>query len=566
VPISRDELRSILVLAVLCVFLFFFGLANFGLLGADEPRYAQIGREMLERNDWVTPRLHGEVWLEKPVLYYWLEILSYKLFGVSDWAARLPAAVLAAILIAAIYVFIGRFRPGARMEASVITASSIAIFGFARGASTDMPLAVFFTLALLAWWVFVETGQRNWLLVFYFCMALATLAKGPVAVVLAGLVMGVFAIVTRDLKVIARTLWLPGIALFCVLALPWYVLVQLRNPQFFSEFILRHNLARFSTDVFRHTRPFWYFVPVLLIGLLPWTTFGLAGAMQALRSWRAGRAHYTLFLLLWGVLPIVFFSLSQSKLPGYILPAIPAWTLLAVEYSQSRFREQKTIPIALLLTHGLVSALMVGAVALLPRFMLDRNARLSGSVVLVTAGVAALAFLFVAGLSLWRGMRLLRFATLIPLLICIAYVLRIAAPVVDATQSARPVANSLAGVTTPIAVFKVSRSLEYGLGFYRNQPIARYEQGEVPEHDHFLLAKKGQEAELAATFVRQQGKHPADAPSNTPGTKGKCEDGPETRDELRPVGEFKPQGIDYYEVRRAVAAPCETPSDTSIRR
>src|SRR5919201_466556 len=122
VTVNRSELRSILVLAVLCGFLFFFGLANFGLLGADEPRYAQIGREMLERNDWVTPRLHGEVWLEKPVLYYWLEMVAYKLFGVSDWAARLPAAVLGVILIVAIYAFCRRFRPGAQLEAAVITA------------------------------------------------------------------------------------------------------------------------------------------------------------------------------------------------------------------------------------------------------------------------------------------------------------------------------------------------------------------------------------------------------------------------------------------------------------
>jgi 4-amino-4-deoxy-L-arabinose transferase-like glycosyltransferase len=565
VSISRDEFRQVLVLAVLCFFLFFFGLANFGLLGADEPRYAQIGREMLERNDWVTPTLHGKAWLEKPVLYYWLEMVSYKLFGVSDWAARLPAVVLGFVLIAGIHAFTRRFHPGAQMEASIITASSIAIFGFARGVSTDMPLAVFFTLAMLAWWTFVETEQRKWLLVFYLGLALATLAKGPVAVILAGMVVAAFALVTRESRLLLRTLWLPGVALFLAVALPWYVLVQLRNPQFFSEFILSHNLARFSTDVFRHVRPIWYFLPVLLIGLLPWTTFAVAGGAQAFRRWRAARHRYNLFLLLWAILPIIFFSFSQSKLPGYSLPAIPAWTLLAVEYLHSTFREQRKIPAGAILAHGLASALMVAAVVLLPRFMLDRQADLPLRIVLITVGLSAAAFLFVSGLVLWRGARLLRFATLIPMLACVAYVLRIAAPVVDATQSARPVAGQLAEVKTPVAVFRVSRTVEYGLEFYRNQPIARYEGGKVPAEDHFLLAAKGREAELAVAFVKQQGQA-SDGSASAPTDIRKCENGAVVRDELRPAGEFKPQNIDYYEVRRGVQVPCATQENRRVLR
>lgn len=557
-PIPRNELRQILVLAVLCFFLFFFGLANFGLLGADEPRYAQIGREMLERNDWVTPTLHGKAWLEKPVLYYWLEMVAYKLFGVSDWAARLPAVVLGFLLIAGIYAFARRFRPGAEMEAAIITASSIAIFGFARGVSTDMPLAVFFTLALLAWWTFVETQQRKWLLVFYFCLALATLAKGPVAVFLAALLIVVFALLTREPRLMLRTLWLPGVVLFFAVALPWYVLVQLRNPQFFSEFILSHNLARFSTDVFRHVRPFWYFLPVLLIGLLPWTTFAIAGGVRAFHGWRAQRDRYALFLLLWGVLPIIFFSLSQSKLPGYILPAIPAWTLLAVEYLHLAFREQRRIPAGVILAHAFATAMMVAAVVLLPRLMLDRSAQLPLRVIVITVSLATLGALFVAGLTLWRGERLLRFATLIPLLACVAYVLRIAAPVVDATQSARLVAGQLTAVETRIAVFKVSRTLEYGLGFYRNQFVSRYEREEIPDSDHFLLAAKGREAELAVAFVKQQQERPSSGPPNTQTGSQNCENGSVVRDELRPAGEFKPQSIDYYEVRRSVQSPCET--------
>jgi 4-amino-4-deoxy-L-arabinose transferase-like glycosyltransferase len=552
VTVNRSELRSILVLAVLCGFLFFFGLANFGLLGADEPRYAQIGREMLERNDWVTPRLHGEVWLEKPVLYYWFEMASYKLFGVSDWAARLPAALLATLLIAAIYIFIRRFRPGAQMEAAIITASSVTIFAFARGVSTDIPLAVFFSVALLGWWTSVETGRRRWLLLFYGSMALAVLAKGPVAIALAALIIGVLAALTRDPKLITRTLWIPGLALFLLLAIPWYVLVQLRNPQFFSEFILSHNLARFSTDVFRHTRPFWFFIPVLLLGLLPWTSFGVAGAIRAFRSWRTAPDRYTLFLLLWAVLPVIFFSLSQSKLPGYILPVIPAWTLLAADYLQARLNEEKKIPMVLVLFHGMASAFMMATVAFLPHFMLDKEVRLSVSTVSVTLSAAGLAFLFVTGLSLWRGIRLLRFATLVPLALCVAYVLRVAAPAIDATQSARPVAKSFASVTTPIAVYRVSRSLEYGLGFYRNQAVSNYERGEIPREEHFLIAKQNQDKELAATMNEWKAAQSATNPSKEPDD---CKE--EIVHALIPAGGFALQGVRYYKVHSASFTRCQ---------
>jgi 4-amino-4-deoxy-L-arabinose transferase-like glycosyltransferase len=547
VSVSRDELRQILVLGVLCVFLFFFGLANFGLVGADEPRYAQIAREMLERNDWVTPRLYGDVWLEKPVLYYWLEMVAYKIFGVSDWAARLPAAVLGAILIAAIYAFCRRFRPGLQMESAVISASSIGIFSFARGVSTDMPLAVCFTLSLLAWWAFVETQRRGWLLGFYCCLALATLAKGPVAMVLATLVIGAFALITRDGSLILRTLWLPGIAAFCAVALPWYVLVQLRNPQFFSEFILRHNLARFSTDLFRHQGPWWYFIPVLLVGLLPWTAFALLGAAHSFRKWRLDRDRYALFLLAWAVIPMLFFSFSESKLAGYILPAIPAWTLLAAEYLRF-LRAQAKFPVSLIFLHGLGSAVLAATVVLVPRFMLDRHAPLSLQTVLLTVSLAAVAFLVVAGLVLWRGLRLLRFATLLPLLVCVAYVLRVAAPVIDATQSARPVAKSLEELQrqfyvgtmpdSPIAVLGVSRALEYGAGFYRSRKIARYERGEFPGGDyHLLVARSGTEQELAAILAQHTG------------NQLRC-DG---REHVLPYkatmfGELKPARIRYYRV------------------
>src|ERR1039457_4565825 len=172
-PRTRTD---VLLLVAFCGFLFFYGLGAFGLVGADEPRYAQVAREMLERSDWVTPTLQGKPWLEKPVLYYWETMLSFRALGVTDWAARLPAAVDAALLIAAIYFFLRRFRPGSELDGALITASCAAVVGFAHAAATDMPLAACFAIALLCWYGWYESRRHIYLAAFYVFLALGTLA------------------------------------------------------------------------------------------------------------------------------------------------------------------------------------------------------------------------------------------------------------------------------------------------------------------------------------------------------------------------------------------------------
>ncbi|MFZ0997249.1 MAG: glycosyltransferase family 39 protein, partial [Candidatus Sulfotelmatobacter sp.] len=251
-----------LLLAGFCAFLFFYGLAQFGLIGADEPRYAQVAREMLERHHWITPVLGGQPWLEKPPLYYWQAIIAYRVFGVSDWAARLPSAVDASFLVLAMYLFLRRFRPGFELDGALIAASSAGIIGYARAASMDMALAAAFTVGMLAWWAWRESGKRIYLAVFYGFMALGMLAKGPIALFLAALVIVLYAAAVHELRPVLKTLWLPGILLFCAVAMPWYFAVQARNPEFFRVFILEHNLGRFSKDLYHHTEPFWYYLPV----------------------------------------------------------------------------------------------------------------------------------------------------------------------------------------------------------------------------------------------------------------------------------------------------------------
>src|SRR5438309_7196303 len=165
-----------LLLGGFCAFLFFWGLSYFGLIGADEPRYAQVAREMLVRRDWITPTLSGKPWLEKPPLYYWQAILAYRIFGVSDWTARLPSAFDATILVLAVYLFLRRFRPGFHLDGALMTASVAGIVGFARAASMDMALAASFAVAMLSWFVWHESGRKVNLGIFYASLAIGTLA------------------------------------------------------------------------------------------------------------------------------------------------------------------------------------------------------------------------------------------------------------------------------------------------------------------------------------------------------------------------------------------------------
>ncbi|MGB9072115.1 MAG: glycosyltransferase family 39 protein [Terriglobales bacterium] len=513
---------DVLLLVAFCGFLFFYGLGSFGLLGADEPRYAQVAREMLARRDFITPTLQGKPWLEKPALYYWQAALAYRAErallpagdGVTDQAARLPAAFDAALLIVAVYLFLRRFRPGSQIDGALITAGCAGMIGFARAASTDMPLAAMFSVALLGWYAWYESRRRLPLALFYIFLALATLAKGPVALFFALVILLLFAALKRDGRILLRTLWAPGIFLFLLIALPWYLAVQMRNPDFFRVFILQHNLARFSHDVYHHPQPFWFYLPVLCLGLMPWTLWlGLAVLEKLRLAWSEGLEAFAhpddsrgLFLLLWLLVPVLFFSLSQSKLPGYILPSIPAGALLVSEYLAARRGDESTaeearaeqaragemkVPLPLAALHALLcgallfAALMAGSVILNRRLLWGTGIYLAAAIAAVVAcGVAA-------ALRSRPGIRLLRFATMVPILLGVAAVLRLAAPAIDARFSARPLAQTILGFShedVPVAVYHTNREQEYGLEFYLNRPPQHYDLGQFPPQSHLLVA------------------------------------------------------------------------------
>ncbi len=496
---------DLLALIAVCGFLFFAGVQVIGLLGADEPRYAQVAREMFQRHDWVTPTLWGQPWLEKPPLLYWGMMLAYRATGgVSDMAARLPSAFLATLMVFFIYVWARRFRRGMQLDAALITAASVMIVGFGRGASTDMPLTACFTIAMLSWWSWYESQSRAWLLAFYAFVGLGTLAKGPVAVFLAGLIVVAFAALRRDWRLVFRTLWIPGIVLYLAVTLPWFIAVQHANPEFFRVFILEHNLQRYATDLYRHKQPFWYYIPVALIGILPWTIFAITALVDAIRDWRfsvnepQGKEDLRMFLALWSLLPIAFFSLSQSKLPGYILPSIPAAAILLADFVFRREQEGDKPNVWLTASHAALCAALMVASLIVPFRLVHQEVTKPA---LIVAGALAV----IGILSVWfslriQGYRMLRFTTLVPVLIAFALVLKGTAPMIDVLQSARPVALRLAATTLgevpTVAVYDVPRSVEYGLGFYRDHKIASYERNEIPDGEHVVVATEGAKAEL----------------------------------------------------------------------
>jgi 4-amino-4-deoxy-L-arabinose transferase-like glycosyltransferase len=488
----RFRIPDWVLLFAICAFFFFWKLAAFGLIGADEPRYAQVAWEMLQRHDWVTPTLGGVAWLEKPPLYYWQAMIAYRLFGVSDWAARVPSACDAFLLVFAVYWFLRRFRPNSELDGALIVAVSAGYVGYARAASMDMALAATFTMSLLAWFAWFESGERKYLTGFWGLLALAMLAKGPVAALLAAFIILLFVTSQRNSRALVGSLWLPGIAIFLAVSLPWYIAVQLHNPQFFRVFILEHNLARFGTNLYHHSEPFWYYLPVIFLGWMPWSALVAAALVWSSRRIKADDSdQFNIFLLIWIAVFLVFFSISQSKLPGYALPAVPPGLILASQWLRGRASQQ---PAPLLAGfHALCASILIFPALMIPYIFLDRR-NLWGRDALIPLTMMVAATVVIA-LLVWRqGWRMLRVVTLLPAIVLVALVLRVGAVSVNDALSARSVVEALSKYghdRLPVSVYLVTRETEFGLAFYRDQVVPRYEVGQVPEGEHLLVAAQG---------------------------------------------------------------------------
>jgi 4-amino-4-deoxy-L-arabinose transferase-like glycosyltransferase len=511
-----------------------FGGDQLGLVGADEPRYAQIAREMLAAHTatcdavhasimpdslraaslhasyeclmggTVTPILYGKPWLEKPALYYWRAMGYYRELGVYDWTARLASATGALALIILAFLHLKRFRPGGHLDAALIMVSAVAMFAFSRGASTDMQLAAPFCIGMLGWYAWYETGKKFWLFDLYFFGAAATLAKGPVAPFLALAIICLFLGLRREWSALRRTIWIPGILLYLAMVLPWYIAVQRRNPTFFNEFFWQHNIERYTTNLYHHHQPFYYYLIVLSLGLMPWAAISfralIDGLTTSIAEWkvrlkpkryvghvRAGDA-FPEFLVLWTLFPIVFFSFAGSKLPGYILPSIPPLAILTGDYL---FRIRRPgISSWLLYTHGVLTGLLTFVLILCPQYMIYQRMIPAAGILTWAIVLGAAAALMVILVTRRFGVRYLRLVTMIPLVLLLYFLLGRNGHLLDLNYSARPLAREIQQAdpnVSVIAELNVRRDLVYGLAFYRNQKVLSYSTEGVPAGEHLVV-------------------------------------------------------------------------------
>ena len=404
---------TVLILTTLYL-CYFHNLGAIGLVGPDEPRYAWIARDMAETGDWITPRLYGKPWFEKPPLYYWSAALSFKLFGVSETTARLPSAIYALLAtLAMAWLALRIYGPEAARWLLLLLPTTVAMIAFSHAAATDMPFAATLTIAMVfaanLLRLVTSSGGRDFInggkflflrrlglqpqrkpdahgralapeasesrtnstplnaLLFGLFLGLAVLAKGPAAIILFGGSVLLWAIFTKRWRDALRCLHPLAITAFCVTALPWYILCARRNPDFLRIFIIEHNFNRFLTPEFQHIQPFWYYAVILLVAFLPWTLLLLYSAIRgSLDLWRTRAiSPATLLLLCWSLFVVIFFSISKSKLPGYVLPAIPAIALLMVQgYLRTINHNEKSVrwllvsAASLILTASLVMVLL----------------------------------------------------------------------------------------------------------------------------------------------------------------------------------------------------------------
>jgi 4-amino-4-deoxy-L-arabinose transferase-like glycosyltransferase len=322
-----------ILLLVIIYGLLWFGTLNYRhLIPSDEGRYAEIAREMLVTGDWITPRYNGYKYFEKPPLQAWATAAAFQVFGIGDWQARLWTA-LTGFLTILIVGFTGAriFNARSGWLAAVVLASSPMWVISGHFNSLDMGLSSFLVAALCSLLI-AQTSQnknscRNWMWACWVFMALATLSKGVIGAAIPAMVLIAYSISAWDWKIWTRLRLFSGTILFFAITAPWFVLVAQRNPEFLEFFFIHEHLQRFTQDAHSRTGPIYYFVPLLLIGLLPWA-LQIPGSL--IQAWTERRREFSpsWLLVCWFVVIFAFFSVSHSKLPGYIIPVFPALALI----------------------------------------------------------------------------------------------------------------------------------------------------------------------------------------------------------------------------------------------
>jgi len=476
----RRALSSVILLVAISCGSLFFRLGSLPLSGADEPRYARIAQEMHDQGNWVTPSLQGKPWLEKPPLYYWLTIPFYSL-AIDETTSRLGPALCALITGLAVF-WIGPSRTAGFIAAAILL-TSLGFIGFGRSASTDMPFTCFFTLSMtmLASWdhrrpagpgsAGVSPAAGWMILLAWIFLGIAVVAKGPVALALAaGILLFVWFLDDRGI-VLHSWRVVPGIILTAAVSIPWFWLAFRENGfGFISTFFINHNLARYITGIHHHSQPFYYFLPVLIALIFPWSGWLVLLVSRfrwnTFRRWREWNP-FTVFLACWFLFPIVFFSLSDSKLAGYILPSLPPLALM-LGILISREIEQKSRLRAVAAVQLILSAAM--AIAAPIAFQKEYGGNWQVGLILSAAVLLPGIFSFVFGIE---GRLVHAFGTTVLQGVLIVVVLaQFAFPVLGAYHSTKEIALralELRHTGEPIVTY---RFFHHSLYYYTGYKIA----------------------------------------------------------------------------------------------
>ncbi|MEC9486040.1 MAG: glycosyltransferase family 39 protein [Prosthecochloris sp.] len=349
---------DIVLLGAVCLISFFAGIGSLPLFDVDEGAFSEATREMLESGNYLTTYLNGEPRFDKPVLIYWLQLLSVRLFGITEFAFRLPSALASTAWTAAVYLFTRKhLGHTGGWTAAILMATAFQITIIGKAAIADALLNCLLAISMFAVYSYYLQRRERDILLAFAAIGLGTLTKGPVAILIPLAVSCIFFITQKETKAWFTAIFNPrGIALFCLIVLPWYTLEYLDQGIAFVEgFILKHNVGRFSDAMEKHGGPIWYYLPVLLIGILPAT--GLLGPMARHMKGMIKQPLFS-FLLLWFTFVFVFFSLSGTKLHHYVIYGYtPVFILMAAHIEDLR-RPAIT---------GILPALLLGAFAALPR-------------------------------------------------------------------------------------------------------------------------------------------------------------------------------------------------------
>lgn len=342
----------------LCVALlasFFYNLGTVPLFDLDEGAFSEATREMFVRNDFISTFLNGQPRYDKPILIYWLQAASVSLLGLNEFALRLPSALAATAWVLVVLLFVRNVKDmRTALLAAIITATSLEVAVMAKAATADALLNLWIASAMLSIYLYYLRREARYLYLAYLAMALGFLTKGPVAVMIPLVVSLLFSVLRGEWRFWLRTVFHPGgIALFLLIAMPWYVVQILKDPGFIDGFFFKHNLSRFSSSMESHQGNIFYYVPVVLLGLMPFTSV-LLRVFSRVRQ--LVRDDLQLYLLLWFGFVFVFFSLSGTKLPHYVVYGFtPLFILMAIQLDQMKSRFWVFLPPMLLF--GLLLAL-----------------------------------------------------------------------------------------------------------------------------------------------------------------------------------------------------------------